>query len=126
MLSAEELEKAKNFYRYLDVDGDGIPIARCPACTRRARTSRAARVTTSTRGYTEDAVEYKEVLDRIDRKMQGAAKAVPAPHRAQGRGAKMGLVTVGGCHAACVEALDLLARDGVAHRLHARARLPVW
>ena len=28
-------------------------------------------------------------------------------------GAKMGLVTVGGCHAACVEAMDLLAKDGV-------------
>ncbi len=25
VLSAEELEKAKSFYRYLDVDGDGIP-----------------------------------------------------------------------------------------------------
>ena len=25
----------------------------------------------------------------------------------------MGLVTVGGCHAACMEALDLLAADGV-------------
>jgi 2-oxoglutarate ferredoxin oxidoreductase subunit alpha len=27
-------------------------------------------------------------------------------------GAKVGLVTVGGCHAACLEALDLLAKDG--------------
>ena len=26
----------------------------------------------------------------------------------------MGLVTVGGCHAACVEAMDLLAKDGIA------------
>jgi 2-oxoglutarate ferredoxin oxidoreductase subunit alpha len=29
-------------------------------------------------------------------------------------GARMGLVTVGGCHAACVEALDQLAKEGVA------------
>ena len=29
-------------------------------------------------------------------------------------GAKLGLVTVGGCHAACVEALDLLHAEGVA------------
>ena len=26
----------------------------------------------------------------------------------------MGIVTVGGCHAACVEAMDLLAKEGVA------------
>jgi len=26
----------------------------------------------------------------------------------------MGLVTVGGCHAACVEAMDLLAKEGIA------------
>jgi 2-oxoglutarate ferredoxin oxidoreductase subunit alpha len=25
----------------------------------------------------------------------------------------MGLVTIGGCHAACVEAMDLLAKDGI-------------
>jgi 2-oxoglutarate/2-oxoacid ferredoxin oxidoreductase subunit alpha len=25
----------------------------------------------------------------------------------------MGLITVGGCHAACMEALDLLAKDGI-------------
>ena len=25
----------------------------------------------------------------------------------------MGLVTIGGCHAACVEAMDLLAQDGI-------------
>jgi 2-oxoglutarate ferredoxin oxidoreductase subunit alpha len=28
-------------------------------------------------------------------------------------GASMGVVTVGGCHGACLEALDLLAKDGV-------------
>ena len=26
----------------------------------------------------------------------------------------MGILTVGGCHAACVEALDLLAKEGIA------------
>ena len=37
-------------------------------------------------------------------------------HRSSGTppGAKLGLVTIGGCHAACLEALDLLAADGVA------------
>jgi len=39
---------------------------------------------------------------------------VPAPVIKTAAGSKVGLVTVGGCHAACIEALDLLAADGVA------------
>ena len=65
-------------------------------------------------GYTEDADEYQEVLDRVARKIQNAAKAVPAPVIRRTAGASMGLVTVGGCHAACVEAMDLLAKEGIA------------
>ena len=34
--------------------------------------------------------------------------------RGKTKRAKLGLVTVGGCHAACVEALDLLRAEGVA------------
>jgi 2-oxoglutarate ferredoxin oxidoreductase subunit alpha len=64
--------------------------------------------------YTEDADEYQEVLDRLQRKIQGATKAVPQPIIKNTPGAKLGLVTVGGCHAACVEAMDLLAKDGIA------------
>jgi 2-oxoglutarate ferredoxin oxidoreductase subunit alpha len=63
--------------------------------------------------YTEDGDEYQEVLDRIARKVQGAAKSVPVPIIKRTKGAKVGIVTVGGCHAACVEALDVLAKDGI-------------
>jgi 2-oxoglutarate ferredoxin oxidoreductase subunit alpha len=63
--------------------------------------------------YTEDGDEYVDVLDRIDRKIQSASRAVPAPLIEHASGSKVGLVTVGGCHAACVEALDLLAAEGI-------------
>ena len=53
------------------------------------------------------------MLDRIARKVQGATKAVPQPLMKPTPGATMGLVTVGGCHAACIEAMDLLAKDGI-------------
>ena len=102
------------------------PRARCPACIRRARTSRAARATTSSARYTEDADEYQEVIDRLARKIQNARRR-PCRRRSSraAPGATIGLVTVGGCHAAVLEAIDLLAKDGIAARLHARARLPV-
>jgi 2-oxoglutarate ferredoxin oxidoreductase subunit alpha len=65
-------------------------------------------------GYTEDADEYQEVLDRIARKIQGATRAVPQPLVKTTPGARLGLLTIGGCHAACVEAMDLLSKDGIA------------
>ena len=86
---------------------------RCLACTRRAPTSPAARATTSTAATPRTTSNTREVLDRIDRKIQRAAKAVPQPFVRKAAGAKMGLITVGGCHAACIEALDILAKDGV-------------
>jgi 2-oxoglutarate ferredoxin oxidoreductase subunit alpha len=40
---------------------------------------------------------------------------LPTPYfrSSAGSGAPLGLVTVGGCHAACMEAIDLLAKDGI-------------
>jgi 2-oxoglutarate ferredoxin oxidoreductase subunit alpha len=46
--------------------------------------------------------------------VQRAAKSVPAPVVRSRAGATMGLLTVGGCHAACIEAIDLLEKEGVA------------
>jgi 2-oxoglutarate ferredoxin oxidoreductase subunit alpha len=113
VLTPEELDAAKTFHRYLDSDGDGIPYRTLPGehpkgayFTRGSGHNRFG-------GYTEDADEYADVLDRIDRKIQRAARAVPAPILRTTPGATMGLLTIGGCHAACVEALDELARDGL-------------
>ena len=113
VLTAEQLEQAKSFYRYLDVDGDGIPYRTLPGTHPKGAFFTRGSGHNKFGGYTEDAEEYTEVLDRIDRKIQGAAKAVPQPFVRKAPGAKMGLITVGGCHAACIEALDILAKDGV-------------
>ena len=112
VLSADELEQAKSFFRYLDVDGDGIPYRSLPGEHPKGAYFTRGSGHNKYAGYTEDAQEYQEVIDRIDRKIQRASKAVPAPI-IRTRGSKMGLVTVGGCHAACVEALDLLEREGI-------------
>ena len=114
VLTAAELEQAAAFTRYMDVDGDGIPYRTLPGqhpkgayFTRGSGHNRYGE-------YTEDGDEYVDVLDRIDRKIQRAARAVPAPIVRTSPGAKLGLVTVGGCHAACLEALDLFAKEGIA------------
>ena len=114
VLTAEQLEKAKNFYRYLDVDGDGIPYRTLPGTHPRGAFFTRGSGHNKYGGYTEDAEEYLEVVDRIDRKIQRATKSLPAPIVRQTPGTKLAILTVGGCHAACIEALDLLAKEGIA------------
>jgi 2-oxoglutarate ferredoxin oxidoreductase subunit alpha len=114
VLTAEQLEAAKHFYRYLDVDGDGIPYRTLPGVHPKGAYFTRGSGHNKFGAYTEDAEEYTEVIDRIDRKIQRAVRALPAPFVRPAGAAKMGLLTVGGCHAACMEALDLLAREGVA------------
>jgi 2-oxoglutarate/2-oxoacid ferredoxin oxidoreductase subunit alpha len=114
VLSAEELEKIKTFYRYLDSDGDGIPYRTLPGTHPKGAYFTRGSGHNRFGAYTEDAEEYSEVIDRVGRKIQNATRAVPAPLIQQKGGARMGLVTVGGCHAACVEAMDLLAKEGIA------------
>jgi 2-oxoglutarate ferredoxin oxidoreductase subunit alpha len=114
VLSAEELDRAKSFARYLDVDGDGIPYRTLPGVHPKGAYFTRGSGHNRYGAYTEDADEYVDVLDRIDRKIQRAARFVPAPIVRTAPGATLGLLTVGGCHAACTEALDLLARDGIA------------
>jgi len=114
VLSVDELEQVKTFHRYLDVDGDGVPYRTLPGTHPKGAYFTRGSGHNRFGVYTEDADEYVDVLDRLDQKIQHAARAVPAPIVKTTAGAKLGLVTVGGCHAACVEALDLLRAEGVA------------
>jgi 2-oxoglutarate ferredoxin oxidoreductase subunit alpha len=113
VLSADELEEVKAYYRYLDTEGDGIAPRTLPGVHPKGAYFTRGSGHNRLGGYTEDGDEYVEVVDRIDRKIQRAARAVPAPLVRQAPGAKLGLLTIGGCHAACVEALDLLAAEGI-------------
>ncbi len=114
VLSEEELEQAERFYRYLDVDGDHIAARTLPGVhpkgayfTRGSGHDKYGR-------YTEDSDAYVEVMDRLLKKVESAADAVPAPevHSVEG-GSRLGLISVGGCHRAVLEARDHLMREGV-------------
>jgi 2-oxoglutarate ferredoxin oxidoreductase subunit alpha len=114
ILRPEQLEQVKTFHRYLDVDGDGVPYRTLPGTHPKGAYFTRGSGHNRYGAYTEDADEYVDVMDRLDRKIQHAAKAVPPPLVRTASGAKLGLVTIGGCQAACAEALDLLAREGIA------------
>ncbi len=114
VLSAEQLEQITQFRRYADVDGDGVAYRSLPGTHPKGAFFTRGSGHDKNAGYTEDDVEYTEVVDRIARKIQNAARAVPAPFVRKTPGATLGILTVGGCHSACLEALDLLAAEGLA------------
>ena len=114
VLTAEELDEVKSFARYIDADGDGIAPRTLPGVHPKGAYFTRGSGHNRFGAYTEDGEEYVEVIDRIDRKIQRAAREVPQPVVQLASGARVGLVTVGGCHAACTEALDRLAADGIA------------
>jgi len=114
VLTAAQLETVTTFHRYLDVDGDGVPYRTLPGTHPKGAYFTRGSGHNKFGGYTEDADEYTDVVDRIARKTHNARKSLPAPVVRTQTGAKIGLVTVGGCHAACIEALDQLAQEGIA------------
>ena len=113
VLGAAELEKIQKFYRYMDVDGDGIPYRSLPGVHPKGAYFTRGSGHTSRGTYTEDADEYTEVMDRLSRKIDSAASEVPAPAVRMREGATMSLVTIGSCDGAVREAADILERQGL-------------
>jgi 2-oxoglutarate/2-oxoacid ferredoxin oxidoreductase subunit alpha len=112
VLTAEQLETMQAFHRYLDVDGDGIPYRTLPGTHPRGAYFTRGSGHNKLGGYTEDSTEYQEVMDRLTRKFEGAASALPEPVVVE-NGADIGLITIGGCDGGVREAAASLARDGV-------------
>ena len=113
VLDATELEQVKNFSRYLDVDGDGVPARTLPGVHPNGAYFVRGSGHDKFGAYTEDSDAYQEVLDRLSRKYEGAKKAVPAPEIHLQNSAHVGIVSLGGCHAAVMEAVHNLRERGI-------------
>ena len=115
VMTAEELEAGKEFGRYLDVDGDGIPYRTYPG-THPTRGSFFTRGTSRDRyaRYTEDGAAYKDNMDRLLRKFETAKKLVPAPVRRDAKSpSRFGVLYYGSTSPAMQEALDGLEAKGL-------------
>jgi len=114
VLNAEELEEAENFYRYLDPDGDGIPYRTYPGVHPKGAYFVRGSGHNKYGKYTEESDEYQEVVDRLCRKWETAAKIVPEPAiRKSGKPTDLGIVSVGSCDYAVTEAIEQLAERGI-------------
>ena len=115
VLTDEDLAGMENFHRFRDLDGDGIPYRSLPGSDRKGSYFVRGSGHNQYGGYTEDAEEYQQVVDRLKIKWETARSLVPAAveRKAAGR-TDIGLIAFGSSHGATVEALDRLAEDGVA------------
>ncbi|MFL5615533.1 MAG: 2-oxoacid:acceptor oxidoreductase subunit alpha [Gemmatimonadaceae bacterium] len=115
VLDAAALESVQRFSRYLDVDGDGIAARSLPGQHPRGAYFVRGSGHDKHAAYTEDAAEYREVVDRLAKKFRTAEEQVPAPeiHRSRQEGSSVGLIALGGTHAAMLEARDALAAEGI-------------
>ena len=114
VLGVEELERIQKFSRYLDVDGDGIAARTLPGVHPKGAYFTRGSGHDKHGVYTEDSAAYQEVLDRLAHKLRTASRAVPAPEVRTTPGAEVGIVSIGGCHGAVLEAIDRLAERGIA------------
>jgi 2-oxoglutarate ferredoxin oxidoreductase subunit alpha len=116
VLDADALERIQRFSRYLDSDGDGIAARTLPGTSAKGGYFTRGSGHDKHAAYTEDADAYLEVVDRLAKKFVTASTAVPAPEfhmQNDGGGVgEIGIISVGGCHAAVLEAVDRLRHDG--------------
>jgi len=113
VMTAEELEAGRDFGRYKDVDGDGIPWRTLPGThptlgsffTRGTRDAYAR--------YSERGPDYIYNMERLLKKFKTAADMVPQPViRKAERASSVGVLYFGSTSPAMVEALDVLHEQG--------------
>jgi 2-oxoglutarate ferredoxin oxidoreductase subunit alpha len=115
VMTAAELEAGKEFGRYLDVDGDGIPFRTYPG-THPTRGAYFTRGTSKDRyaRYTEQGAAYADNMERLLRKHDTAKSLVPHPViREAGEATRLGAIYFGSTSPAMSEADLLLAEQGV-------------
>jgi 2-oxoglutarate ferredoxin oxidoreductase subunit alpha len=112
VLTAAQLEKIRTFYRYLPENGTNVAARTLPGVNSKGAFFTRGSGHNKFGGYTEIPDEYQEVMDRLLRKHKEAATYVPPPEILRRSGARVGIVTIGGCDAAVREALDMLSEMG--------------
>ncbi len=114
VLSADELEAGRDFGRYLDVDGDGIPYRTYPGThpTKGAFFTRGTSKNARAR-YSEEGADYVENMQRLLRKFDTARRLCPAPIREDApEGSRIGVLYYGSTTPAMHEAIEALSAAG--------------
>ncbi len=124
VMTAAMLDAGKDFGRYLNVDGDGIPFRTYPGA-HPTRGSYFTRGTSHDRyaRYSEEGAVYADDMQRLLRKFETAKDLVPRPLQADAdKPTKYGVIYFGSTSPPMDEAIALLQDEGHAlDRLRVRA-----
>ncbi len=115
VMSHADLEAGKEFGRYLEVDGDGIPYRTYPGThpTKGGYFTRGTSRNPYAR-YSEEGSVYVDNMQRLLRKFETAKTLVPAPVRRDAAGpTRTGVIYFGSTTPAMLEALDVLDETGL-------------
>jgi 2-oxoglutarate ferredoxin oxidoreductase subunit alpha len=115
VMTAEELDAGRDFGRYLDVDGDGIPYRTYPG-THPDKGAYFTRGTTrdAYARYSETGPDYLYNVQRLLTKFETAKTLVPQPvRRDAARPTRFGVIHFGSTSPAMAEAFDVLQAQGV-------------
>ncbi len=115
VMTAAELASGKDFGRYLDVDGDGIPYRTYPG-THPTRGAFFTRGTSKDRyaKYSEEGAVYVDNMQRLLKKFETAKRILPLPIiRRATEATRFGAIYYGSTSPAMDEALDTLAGRGL-------------
>jgi 2-oxoglutarate ferredoxin oxidoreductase subunit alpha len=115
VMTAEMLDAGREFARYKDVDGDGIPWRTLPG-THPSKGAYFTRGTTRNPQalYSEAGPDYVYNVERLLKKFATAATLVPAPRvRAAAQKTRLGVLYFGSTAPAMDEALETLAASGI-------------
>ena len=114
VLSSEDLDELKEWGRYKDVDGDGIPYRTLPGThpTKGAYFTRGSSHDEKA-VYSEDSATYVRIMDRLVRKMETAQNLLPNPEFYQEKNqSDTGILFFGTSTQAALEAIDILKNEG--------------
>ena len=115
VMTAEMLDSGREFGRYLDVDGDGIPFRTYPG-THPSKGGYFTRGTSKNAYavYSEQGADYKANMQRLLKKFETAKTLVPKPVLVPSKEpARFGAIYYGSTSPAMAEALDALSRQGI-------------
>jgi 2-oxoglutarate ferredoxin oxidoreductase subunit alpha len=115
VMTHDDLESGKDFGRYLDVDGDGIPYRTYPG-THPTRGGYFTRGTTKNAYaiYSEAGPDYMYNMQRLLKKFETAKQLVPKPVLTPAEHpARFGAIFYGSTSASMHEALEALAAQGI-------------
>ncbi len=115
VMSAEELESGRDFGRYLDVDGDGVPYRTLPG----THPERGAFFTRGTSRdayarYSERGADYLYNMQRLLHKLDTAKSLVPQPLLTEAaQSTRYGVIIYGSTSPSMSEAIVALEADGL-------------